>query len=92
MIVLRYDRGSLLIYGEVGTPYGRWDPRVGAFRAMALYYREVLAYLKRSHMVYRDEAANPSPLSTLSCKVKLRSYQKDALNAWFDGGRRGVIV
>ena len=92
MIVLRYDRGSLLIHGEVGTPYGRWDPRVGAFRAMALYYREVLAYLKRSRRVYRDEASNPSPLSTLSCRVKLRSYQKDALAAWFDGGRRGVIV
>ncbi|UCE58010.1 MAG: DEAD/DEAH box helicase family protein [Candidatus Bathyarchaeota archaeon] len=92
MIVLRYDRGSLLIHGEVGTPYGRWDPRVGAFRAMALHYYEVLAYLKRSNMVYRDEAANPSPLSTLSCRVKLRSYQKDALDAWFDAGRRGVIV
>jgi superfamily II DNA or RNA helicase len=92
MIVLRYDRGSLLIHGEVGTPYGRWDPRVGAFRAMPLHYHEVLAYLKRSRMAYRDEAANPSPLSTLSCRVKLRSYQKDALDAWFDGGRRGVIV
>lgn len=92
MILLRFDRGSLLIYGDVGTPYGRWDPRVGAFRAMAIYYREILAYLERSHMVYRDEAADPPPMSALSCQVELRSYQKDALNAWLDAERRGVVV
>ena len=45
MIHLRYDKGSILITGEVGTPYGRWDPRVGAFRAMALHYREIREYL-----------------------------------------------
>ena len=92
MILLKYDRGSLLIRGEVGTPYGQWDPRVGAFRAMAMYYPEVLAYLDRSRMVYRDEAANPPPVPTLSCRVELRPYQKAALEAWLDAGRRGVIV
>ena len=92
MILLRYDRGSLLIHGEIGTPYGQWDPRVGTFRAMAMYYPEVLAYLDRSRMVYRDEAANPPPVPTLSCRVELRPYQKAALDAWFDAGRRGVIV
>ena len=57
MIHLRYDRGSLLIEGEVGTPYGRWDPRVGAFRAMALHYPEVLKYLDRSRLPYRNARA-----------------------------------
>ena len=92
MILLTYDRGSLLIRGEVGTPYGQWDPRVGAFRAMAIYYREILAYLDRSRMPYRDEAANPPPVSTLSCRAELRSYQKSALDAWFGAGKRGVVV
>ena len=92
MILLKYDGGSLLIYGEVGTPYGQWDPRVDAFRAMAIYYREVLAYLDRNHMIYRDEVANPPPIPTLSGKVDLRPYQKAALDAWFDAGKRGVIV
>jgi superfamily II DNA or RNA helicase len=92
LILLKYDRGSLLIHGEVGTPYGQWDPRVGAFRVMAIYYQEVLAYLDRSRMVYLDEAANPPPISALSCQVKLRPYQKAALDAWFDAGGRGVIV
>ncbi len=57
MIHLRYDRGSLLIEGEVGTPYGRWDPWVGAFRAMALHYPEVLKYLDRSRLPYRNARA-----------------------------------
>jgi superfamily II DNA or RNA helicase len=92
MIVLRYDKGSLLINGESGTPYGQWDPRVGAFRAMAIYYAEVLSYFERSRMIYRDNAANPLPIPTLSCQVQLRPYQKAALDAWFDAGRRGVIV
>jgi superfamily II DNA or RNA helicase len=92
MILLKYDKGSLLIHGEVGTPYGQWDPRIGAFRAMAMHYPEVLKYLDRSHMVYHDEVANPPPTPTLSCRVDLRPYQKAALEAWLDAGKRGVIV
>ncbi|UCE29015.1 MAG: DEAD/DEAH box helicase family protein [Candidatus Bathyarchaeota archaeon] len=92
MILLRYDRGSLLIHGEVGTPYGQWDPRVGAFRVMAIYYREVLAYLERSRLTYRDEAVHAPPIPTLSCQVELRPYQKAALDAWFEAGNRGVVV
>ena len=91
MIHLRYDKGSLLIEGEAGTPYGRWDPRVGAFRSMALHYSEILEYLDRSHLLYRDEAADPVPIPTLSSNVELRPYQKEALKAWMDAGRRGVI-
>ncbi|MFP3985294.1 MAG: DEAD/DEAH box helicase family protein [Candidatus Bathyarchaeia archaeon] len=90
--VVTYDKGSILIKGDTGTPYGQWDPRVGAFRAMAIYYPEVLAYFERSHLFYRDEASNSLPLPTLSCRVELRDYQKAALDAWFDAGRRGVIV
>jgi superfamily II DNA or RNA helicase len=59
---------------------------------MAIYYREVLAYLERSRIVYQDEAANPPPVPSLSCRVELRSYQKAALNSWFDAGKRGVVV
>lgn len=92
MILLKYDRGSLLIKGEVGTPYGKWDPRVGAFRAMALHYPEILAYLDRSEIAYRDEVADLPPIPRLSCRVELRSYQETALEAWLSAGKRGVIV
>jgi superfamily II DNA or RNA helicase len=91
MIHLQYDKGSLLIRGEVGTPYGKWDPRVGAFRAMALHYAEVLEYLDRSRLPYRDEVADPIPIPTLGSEVELRPYQREALEAWLDAGKRGVI-
>jgi superfamily II DNA or RNA helicase len=91
MIHLRYDKGSILIEGEVGTPYGRWDPRVDAFRAIALHYPEVIEYLNRSRLLYRDEVANPIPIPPLESDVELRPYQREALEAWLDAGKRGVI-
>jgi len=91
MLRLKYDRGTLLLEGEVGTPYGRWDPRVGAFRAMALYYPDIVEYLHRSRFPVRDEAADPLPTPPLTSDVALRSYQQEALEAWLDAGRRGVI-
>lgn len=92
MTVLRYDKGSLLLRGETGTPYGHWDPRVNAFRVMAIYYSDVLSFLNRSHIFYRDEAADPLPIPSLSSRVELRLYQTSALDAWFEVGGRGVIV
>lgn len=91
MLHLRFNGGSLIIRGDVGTPYGRWDPRVEAFRAMALHYPEVLEYLDRSRLLYRDEVADPLPVPPLRSGVELRPYQGEALEAWLDAGRRGVI-
>jgi superfamily II DNA or RNA helicase len=91
MIRLKYDRGTILLEGEVGTPYGRWDPRVDAFRAMALYYPDILEYLDRSHLPFQDEVADPMPTPLLASEVELRPYQQEALEAWLDAGRRGVI-
>jgi len=92
MIRLKYDRGSLLIQGEVGTPYGHWDPRVNAYRAMAIHYRDILAYLKRSKLGYVDDVRDVLPCPPLSCDLELRSYQEEALKAWTDADKRGVIV
>jgi len=91
MIHLRFDSCSLLIRGEVGTPYGRWDPKGGAFRAMALHYPAVLEYLDRSRLLYRDEVADPIPIPPLETDVELRPYQSEAIEAWMDAGKRGVI-
>lgn len=91
-VFLEYDGGSVLIRGAVGTPYGRWDPRVNAYRAMGLHYRDIVEYLRRSDLKFEDLVLDPPPCPTLSCKVNLRSYQRESLEAWFRAGRRGVIV
>lgn len=89
---LRFDRGTLLLSGEVGTPYGKWDPRVGCFRIKAMHYRDAVAYLKESKIPYVDEVPELPPLQTMKSAVELRSYQNDALNNWRRAGNRGILV
>jgi superfamily II DNA or RNA helicase len=92
MIRLRFDRGTLLLRGEVGTPYGRWDSRLGCYRVKALHYRDVLAYLDESRVPYQDEVPNLPPRQHLKSTVKLRSYQLEGLDRWRRAGMRGLIV
>ncbi|MFH0897506.1 MAG: DEAD/DEAH box helicase family protein [Candidatus Bathyarchaeota archaeon] len=92
MIHLSYDRGSVIVRGDIATPYGHWDPRIGAFRAMALYYHELKSFLDGSGVPYVDDVPALLPISGLKSKLNLRPYQEDALKAWVNAGKRGVIV
>ena len=92
MIRLWFDKGTLLLKGEVGTPYGKWDPRVGCYRIRALHYRDVLSYLEESKLPYEDKVPNPPPLQTLKDTVQLRPYQEEALSKWQHAGMRGIMV
>jgi superfamily II DNA or RNA helicase len=92
VIRLFYDHGSIVIKGGPGTPYGQWDPRINAYRGLALYYAEVKSYLEKSGLSYSDEVLDLPPMPKLVGSLKLRSYQEEALNAWLDAGKRGVIV
>lgn len=92
MIRLRFDKGTLLLRGEVGTPYGKWDPRVGCYRAKAMHYRDVLTYLEESGVPYRDEVPDFPPVEAMKCSVELRSYQRKGLDRWRRAGLRGFVV
>jgi superfamily II DNA or RNA helicase len=92
MIRLWFDKGTLLLRGEIGTPYGKWDPRVGCFRIKALHYRDVLAYLKESQVAIEDSVQQLPPLETLKSTIQLRPYQESALNNWKRAQNRGVLV
>jgi superfamily II DNA or RNA helicase len=59
---------------------------------MAIDYPEILAYLDRSQILYKDEVVDAPPISRLSCEIELRPYQRAALEAWLDAGKKGVIV
>ncbi len=91
MIHLSFDRGTILIRGEQGTPYGRWDPRVNAFRAQAIHYRDILYYLDHDHVPYVDDVMRVVDLTDLRPDIELKDYQQDALRAWLAADRRGVI-
>ena len=89
---LSFDKGSILIRGEVRTPYGTWDDRARAFRAQALYYKEILEYLRRSQLPFKDSVQDPPPCPMLTSTLQMRGYQTNALKAWDEASRRGVIV
>lgn len=92
MIHLRFDGGTLLLRGKVGTPYGRWDPRADCYRVKAVHYRDVLSYLEESGVPFRDDVPDLPPLEHLECTVKLRGYQREGLDKWRRADRRGVVV
>ena len=92
MIHLWFDKGTILLRGEVGTPYGKWDPRVDCYRIKAMHYAEVLAYLKESKLAFQDDVPNLPPVQQLSPNVELRPYQKEALDRWHQANMRGILV
>jgi len=59
---------------------------------MALYYRDILDFLKRSGFDFRDEVLDLLPCPQLQSSVVLRDYQTQALDAWTANGSRGIIV
>lgn len=92
MVVLEYDKGTILIRGEVSTPYGRWDPRVRAFRALGINYKNIIDFLKSTEVEFEDDVLNLIDCPKLSCDLKLHPFQVKALNFWLDHGGRGIIV
>jgi superfamily II DNA or RNA helicase len=89
---LCFDKGTLLLRGEVGTPYGKWDPRNGCYRLKASHYKDALEYFKESRIHYEDDIPNLPPLEQIKSKVELRTYQSKALDNWQRAGNRGILV
>src|SRR2546428_6986363 len=91
---LSYDKGTLLVRSEAKVPYLTWDGRVKAFRAQALYYREIVEFLEKSELTeIKDGVVDLPPCPDLKCRrLTMRAYQKGALDSWDKAGRRGVIV
>jgi superfamily II DNA or RNA helicase len=89
---LWFDKGTLLLNGQVGTPYGKWDPRVGCYRVKACHYGDVLEYFRESRIRLEDDVADLPPLEQLRSNVELRAYQNKALDSWQFAGKRGVLV
>jgi hypothetical protein len=89
---LWFDKGTLLLKGEIGSPYGKWDPRNGCYRLKACPYKDVVDYFKESRIRYEVDVPNPPPLEQLKSNVELRTYQNKALDNWLLAENRGVLV
>src|SRR5439155_13494817 len=79
---------------EAKVPYSTWDDRIRGFRAQALYYKEIVEFLKKSELsAVKDSVEALPPCPDLRCgRITMRAYQKRALDSWDQAGRRGVIV
>ena len=92
MLRLWFDRGTLLLKGQVGTPYGKWDSRIGCYRIKANLYKDVLEYLVDSKLELQDDVPALPPLEQLKSNVALRDYQTKALDNWCRAHNRGILV
>ena len=88
---LIYHKGTIIEEGEYSLPNTVWDDRIKSYRAQALYYREIVEYLNNSKIHFEDHILDLIPCPHLSSAVKLRDYQKEAMNRWVRV-KRGVIV
>ena len=94
---LRYDNGTIVVTGMTHVPFASADPRTGGMRAQALYYRNIVEFLKQSEIVCDDYVLEliPSPNILIDNKkvhLTLREYQQKALDNWIKVGKRGCVV
>ena len=92
MASILFDKGSLLLKGNIRTPYGKWDSRIGAYRAKSMYYSDILDYFKESSISFQDKVMDAPPIEYMSCKIALRPYQEQALFNWKRNKKKGIIV
>lgn len=88
---LSYSKGTVILEGDVSSPYGQWDQRIRAFRAPAYCYRDIVSYLERSSIPFEDRVLDPPPKPSFSGRVELYPYQREAFERWLENGGRGVI-
>ncbi len=89
---LSFSQGTIIIRGDARIPNSAWDERSKTFRAMALYYKDIIDYLKNSGISYTDNVLDFLPCPELQSKITLRGYQKQSLDAWILNSKCGVIV
>ncbi len=94
---LKFDRGTLILHppprGKSWIEYATWDDRVEKFRAPAICYRSLVETLQAEGTDFEDEAKEFLPLE-LNPSLEMEPYphQREALQAWKQAGRNGVVV
>lgn len=91
--VLNYDNGTIRIKGIGHIPFATFDPRTNALRAPALYYNDIIKYMRASDIEFDDYVLDLIASPHLEAKgVVLRDYQQKALHNWMKAGMKGCVV
>ncbi len=95
---LVFDAGTIVVEGLAeGDPRGipglRFDPRTGTHRAEAIWYRAIVEYLIGHNIPRVDLARGYEPIAwELRVAKQPFPHQQEALEAWWQAGKRGVVV
>lgn len=94
---LSFDRGTLIVHpppkGKTWVDYATWDDRVEKFRIPAIYYRAFVEALQGEKTDFIDNARAFMTLELASSLEKEPyPHQSEALAAWKQAGRNGVVV
>ncbi len=94
---LTYNQGTVIIHpppkGKAWLDFAVWDDRIEKFRIPALFYRPLIETLQANQLEFVDRAKEFYPLE-LNSSFEMTPYphQLEALNAWKQAGRTGVVV
>jgi superfamily II DNA or RNA helicase len=95
--ILNYDQGTLILHpppkGKRWLDFATWDERVEKFRIPAISYRPLVETLQEEGTEFLDRAKEFFPLE-LTASVEMQPYlhQQEALEAWKQARRQGVVV
>jgi superfamily II DNA or RNA helicase len=94
---LSYDRGTLILHppprGKDWMDYATWDDRVERFRISAIQYRNLVTALRASGTELEDKAKEFREVELVpSLEMEPYLHQQEALEAWKQSGRVGVVV
>lgn len=94
---VRFDAGTLVLddFAAPDIPDGFvFDERIRRWRGQARRYHDVVLDLHRSKKPYVDEARAYNTLEDRPHRKTRtpRDYQQQAVDAWWNAGRRGVVV
>ena len=91
MILLSFEKGTIVVKSNFKLPHTVWDNRSQCFRCLPMFYKDLTDYLKLSGLDYEDNVLDLMPMENLACNLTLHDYQKDALNKWLQT-RNGALV
>ncbi len=95
---LAFEDGTLVVTGAAperlaALPFCQHDPRTGVYRTQGIHYRALVEHLLREKVAYTDAARawQPTPWRLRTSRDPF-PHQVEALDTWWKGGGRGVVV
>ncbi|WP_132057501.1 DEAD/DEAH box helicase [Halorussus amylolyticus] len=88
---LAFEGGTLRVETDRDLPYTEADARSKTRRAPAFRYAALREHLDEEGVRYEDSVLDAPDLPGVASSYELRAYQRDALSAWEDANRQGVL-